>query len=141
MKHRLDARIEFDPSNQTFKLTALRRRHGENGPPDEDEVLHDLPCRLHDILGELAMQLRALGEEARKYGKPAAVLTPRETECLGWYAAGKSYWEIAVILGVRERTVSFHMDSIRRKLEASSNAHAVAIALQRALLPDFRATA
>jgi len=61
-------------------------------------------------------------------------LTRREIECLGWCAEGKSYWETAVILGISERTVSFHMEAVRTKLKATSNAHAVAMALRAGLL-------
>jgi DNA-binding CsgD family transcriptional regulator len=61
-------------------------------------------------------------------------LTRRERECLGWCAEGKSYWETAVILGIAERTVSFHMEAMRGKLNAGSNAHAVAIAVRAGLL-------
>ncbi len=63
-------------------------------------------------------------------------LTRRERECLGWCAEGKSYWETAVILGISERTVSFHMEAVRGKLDAGSNAHAVAIAVRAGLLED-----
>ena len=61
-------------------------------------------------------------------------LTRRESECLAWCAEGKSYWETAVILGISERTVSFHMEAVRGKLNAGSNAHAVAIAVRAGLL-------
>lgn len=61
-------------------------------------------------------------------------LTRREGECLAWCAEGKSYWETAVILGIAERTVSFHMEAVRTKLDAGSNAHAVAIAVRAGLL-------
>jgi DNA-binding CsgD family transcriptional regulator len=61
-------------------------------------------------------------------------LTRRERQCLGWCAEGKSYWETAVILGIAERTVSFHMEAVRGKLEAASNAHAVARAMAAGLL-------
>jgi len=61
-------------------------------------------------------------------------LTRREIECLGWCAEGKSYWETAVILGISERTVSFHMEAVRNKLKATSNAHAVAMGMRVGLL-------
>lgn len=61
-------------------------------------------------------------------------LTPRELECLLWCAEGKSYWDTAVILGIAERTVSFHMERARNKLDAATNAHAVARALRAGLL-------
>ena len=73
----------------------------------------------------------------RLVGSPppeAASLTRRELEGLGWCADGKSYWETAVILGIAERTVSFHMEAVRTKLDADSNAHAVAMALRAGLL-------
>lgn len=43
-------------------------------------------------------------------------LTPREYECLQWSARGKSAWEIGRILGVKRRTVAFHLDNVRQKL-------------------------
>ena len=61
-------------------------------------------------------------------------LTRREFECIGWCADGKSYWETAVILGISERTVSFHMEAVRGKLKAATNAHAVAMAMRLGLL-------
>lgn len=62
-------------------------------------------------------------------------LTGRETEVLTWSAAGKSYWEIATILGISERTVRFFMTNARRKLNVVSNTQAVAQAVRHALIP------
>ncbi len=67
--------------------------------------------------------------------QPGAALTNRETEVLGWAAAGKSYWEIATILGISERTVRFFMTNARRKLNVVSNTQAVAQAVRHALIP------
>lgn len=61
-------------------------------------------------------------------------LTPRERECLGWAARGKTAEEIATIIGVKRRTVYFHLDQARTRLQASSVAHCVAEALQRGWL-------
>lgn len=52
--------------------------------------------------------------------------TPREHDCIAYVAAGKSDWEISVILGVSQATVRFHVDNARRKLNATTRAHAVA---------------
>lgn len=43
-------------------------------------------------------------------------LTARERECLLWTARGKSNWEIANILNVAERTVTFHIGNACTKL-------------------------
>lgn len=56
---------------------------------------------------------------------PTVKLTPREIEVLKWAAAGKSYWETSVILGVSERNIDFMMSNIRGKLCASNKAEAV----------------
>jgi len=62
------------------------------------------------------------------------LLTPREVECLEACAAGKTYWETGKILGISERTVIFHMQSVREKLTASTNAQAVAKAVRAGLV-------
>ena len=63
-------------------------------------------------------------------------LTPRESEVLSWVAVGKSYWEIAKILNISERTVRFFMANIRRKLNAVSNKQALAEAAWHGLLDE-----
>jgi LuxR family transcriptional regulator, quorum-sensing system regulator CviR len=61
-------------------------------------------------------------------------LSKRETEVLTWAMAGKTNWEISIILKISERTVKFHIQNVMVKLEASSRAHAVAIALGEGLI-------
>ncbi len=62
-------------------------------------------------------------------------LSLRERQCLGWASSGKTMQEMAAILGVTPRVVKFHHDNGRKKLGASTLAHAVALALRRDLLP------
>ncbi|MDQ0421443.1 LuxR family quorum-sensing system transcriptional regulator SinR [Peteryoungia aggregata LMG 23059] len=62
-------------------------------------------------------------------------LTRRERETLAWIAAGKSYWEAAVILGISERTIRYFMANARQKLDVVNNAQAVAEAVWRGLIP------
>jgi LuxR family transcriptional activator of conjugal transfer of Ti plasmids len=61
-------------------------------------------------------------------------LTQREGQCLAWTARGKTMGEIASIIGISQRTVSFHLENARTKLDATNVAHAVAIALRRELI-------
>lgn len=63
------------------------------------------------------------------------ILTERESEVLRWSAAGKSYWEISMILGVSERTVRFFMTNARQKLDVVTNTQAVAHAIWQGLIP------
>ncbi len=71
---------------------------------------------------------RALHRSERMKGSRS--LTPRETEVLKWMKNGKTNWEIAVILGITERTVKFHITNILAKLNASTRSHAVALAFE-----------
>ena len=61
-------------------------------------------------------------------------LSPREIACLQWIARGKSTWDIGEILGVSRRTVVFHLENAKRKLNAHTLPQAVATALQDRLI-------
>jgi len=58
-----------------------------------------------------------------------AQLTPRETECVQFAAAGKSNWEIAEILGIKEDTVKKTLRRAGAKLDTVNRAHLVAQAI------------
>ncbi len=54
---------------------------------------------------------------ARSAKRPGEVqLTEREAETLTWAARGKTSFEIGTILGLTKRTVDFHIDNARQKL-------------------------
>ncbi|WP_207459346.1 response regulator transcription factor [Azospirillum sp. SYSU D00513] len=58
-------------------------------------------------------------------------LTERESEALTWSARGKSSTDIAVLIGVTDRTVNFHIDNAIRKLGVATRIQA---AVKAALL-------
>ncbi|MEO4044984.1 helix-turn-helix domain-containing protein [Hoeflea sp.] len=65
-----------------------------------------------------------------RFGRTASKsvnLSPRELECLQWIAKGKTAWECAAILRMLQHTVRCYRESASKKLNASSNTHAVAI--------------
>lgn len=65
------------------------------------------------------------------YHKSASRLTERERDVMRWTAAGKTLWEIGMILGITEATVNDHMRNIRQKLGTRNAAHSLAEALRR----------
>jgi DNA-binding NarL/FixJ family response regulator len=86
-------------------------------------------------LGELARQ--ALNE-ARDLAETLAPplpgphpFSPREHQVLKLAAQGMTNKEIAYRLGISERTIQFHMNSIFNKSGTDSRTEAVAMALQR----------
>jgi len=62
------------------------------------------------------------------------VVSARELDCLRWMAAGKSAWEASVILGISERTVRFHLNSAREKLDCTTTTQAVAKVVAQQLI-------
>lgn len=77
---------------------------------------------------------RLEGLAGLRASRKTCVLTRRETDVLQYAAAGKTNWEIAMILGISESTVREYAKSAMRKLGCMNRAHAVAIAIQRSLI-------
>lgn len=61
-------------------------------------------------------------------------VSAREKEVLKWMAHGKGTTDISQVMGISERTVKFHVGNIKKKLDAGSRAHAVAIAVNKGLI-------
>lgn len=64
----------------------------------------------------------------------AIALSERQVECLKWVIDGKSNWEIAVILGISEHTVSTHIRAAMAKFGVSTRIQAATAALRLDLL-------
>ena len=54
--------------------------------------------------------------------------TPRESQVLGWIAAGKSDWAIGRILNISGKTVNFHVENAKRKFGVCTRVQAVVAA-------------
>jgi LuxR family quorum sensing-dependent transcriptional regulator len=74
-----------------------------------------------------AISLLRVGDPVRVEQR---ILTEREREVLSWTAAGKSSWEISMILGVTERTVNWFIANATRKLNAVNRTQAVVNAIR-----------
>jgi two-component system, NarL family, nitrate/nitrite response regulator NarL len=67
---------------------------------------------------------------------PLSVLSPREREVLGLVAGGLNNHEIAMRLGLAEKSVKHHMSSILKKLQVRGRVEAALLALKNGLGPD-----
>jgi DNA-binding CsgD family transcriptional regulator len=83
----------------------------------------------HDRCSALS---RADGDDA--LSDSGGELSERELECMRWVAAGKTDWDIGMILAISSSTAHFHIENARRKLDASTRAQAVAVLFARGLL-------
>lgn len=62
-------------------------------------------------------------------------LTEREMQVLLWTAQGKTSWEVGAVLGLKEKTVNFHLANVTRKLGVRSKHQAVLKCLAAGVLP------
>jgi len=87
-----------------------------------------LPAEVSEILSK--------GENAEQKAEdtPSGGLTEREILILKSIVRGSASKEIAIDMGITERTVKAHLTSIYRKLGAGSRAEAVAIALTKKIV-------
>ncbi len=66
--------------------------------------------------------------------RPAPSLTPRQLDILSLIAHGRSNKEIAFALGIRERTVKFHVAALFERLGTSSRTEALVVALRMGVI-------
>jgi len=103
------------------EATILSLRGRELAQADRHQVIvQALAPVLHN------MMLRISRDPVESGGAQVGILTRREREVLSWIARGKTNWEAARIIGVKERTIAFHLGNTMRKLDAYNRAQAVA---------------
>jgi DNA-binding NarL/FixJ family response regulator len=86
-----------------------------------------------EILG--AVIENRLRRRHSRFGPESEIhLTDREREVLTWVGRGKTSSEIAIILGIRERTVNFHCDQAMRRLDVINRTQAVVKAIDQGLI-------
>ncbi|WGL98865.1 LuxR C-terminal-related transcriptional regulator [Arsenophonus sp. aPb] len=69
-----------------------------------------------------------IDKDSNQY-KPSG-LSPRENEILYWVSIGRTYQDIAKMLGIKQGTIKFHMGNIVKKLGVSSTKHAIKLATE-----------
>lgn len=100
---------------------------------------HVSPQELYEKAGQVLWMCHAMhAVVSKKYAdKPAPPppnkLSPRETEILKWSAMGKTAGDIATILCLSERTVSFHLKNCFIKLGVNNKIAAVLTASKAGL--------
>jgi DNA-binding CsgD family transcriptional regulator len=105
---------------------------GTDMATDDWEAQKSMLMREFQVLASYFHQhiLRIYGHDAAK----EMLMSARELDCLKWMAAGKTAWEASVILGISERTVRFHLNAAREKLNCLTTTQAVAKAVSQQLI-------
>ena len=82
------------------------------------------------VLGEMIRSLMER-ESARNNLPP---FSNREIEVLQWMKEGKTNWEILRIAGIKERTVRYHVTTLKQKFEVTTRIQAVIKAMEIGLI-------
>lgn len=90
-------------------------------------------CLLPSPLGGWILRIERSPLASRLQLQPVPGLSTRENEVLQWLVEAKRNGEIAVILGISERTVEKHMEAILRVLDVENRAMAIVRAMERGL--------
>jgi DNA-binding NarL/FixJ family response regulator len=132
-----DTRILVFTAYDTDERVLSAVRSGAGGYLLKGAAVSEITSAIRTVAaGGTALAPSAAGRLANAIRAPrgAGPLTPREREVLQLVAQGLPGKQIAVSLGISERTVKFHTASLIRKLGADNRAQAVALAAQRGLL-------
>lgn len=101
---------------------------GEKGSVSADDRmrLHLAAIYTHAVVRKLSGKRN--GDAARP------TFSPRERECLQWYAAGKSEWEIGEILSISEKTANTYLERAKQKFGVATRKQAIVAALRSGLI-------
>jgi DNA-binding CsgD family transcriptional regulator len=142
-----------DPTTKAFFADALNHSVGRNGlsipvrnrrgvfalvsftsdlPKDEWEAYKSANMRSLKLLSVLIDSAAHINFKLPAF---PVHLSNREEQCLLWAARGKTYQEIAEILGLAFGSVKTHLDAARHKLHCMNLTHAAAVAFATGVIP------
>ncbi|QBH97667.1 LuxR family transcriptional regulator [Limnobaculum zhutongyuii] len=119
-----------DANNRLALLSFCNINREDNFQDNIQKNLADIQLLLiktHDKVNKIINENQLIESEG-------SILSSRELEILQWVSMGKTYIESAIILGIRERTIKFHMKNIVNKLNVSNARHAIKKAIELNLL-------
>ncbi|WP_336221071.1 LuxR family transcriptional regulator [Citrobacter amalonaticus] len=83
---------------------------------------------------ETYLTLTSLSDQGTPHPDKQSQFTQRENEILYWTSLGKTYQETGMILGIKVRTVKFHMSNIVKKMGVANARHAVRLGMELQLI-------
>lgn len=115
---------------ETLELLEAQARAYERALPPDNYPARAAVAALGELGRQALNEARDLAASLEAAPATAHPLSPREHEVLSLAALGLTNKEIAYRLGISERTVQFHMNSVFNKTATGSRTEAVAVALR-----------
>ncbi|WP_176488844.1 helix-turn-helix transcriptional regulator [Candidatus Regiella insecticola] len=96
------------------------------------DKLQMLLLNTHDIL--ISLYKETDGAVCKNSESKKEKFSSRENEVFYWFSMGKTYREIAIILGIKLGTVKFHMGNIVKKSGVLNAKHAIRLGIESQLI-------
>lgn len=128
--------ILHDHNNNLAVLSLMLDKHCDERIEDKIKDHHDrlqmLLLTMHEKMTELYQQ--QFSEKAFDEMNTREIFSKRENEIIYWSSVGKSYQEIAIILGIKLTTVKFHVGNAVKKLGVTNAKHAIRLGVELQLI-------
>ncbi len=134
--------VLHDHNNNLVVLSIMLDKHCDD---NIEELIQLNKAKLQMLLITTHEKLTQLyQEQSRKADfeemNTRELFTSRENEIIYWASVGKSYQEIALILGIKLTTVKYHIGNAVKKLGVTNAKHAIRLGIElnliRPVLPD-----
>lgn len=99
---------------------------------ENQHKLQMLLITVHDKLTTLYHELNNTSNDEKIDQKE--LFSKRENEVIYWASMGKSYQEIALILGIKLTTVKYHIGNVVKKLGVTNAKHAIRLGVELKLI-------
>ena len=119
---------------ETLNLLLAQAQAYERALPPDNYQARTAVATLSELARQARNEAADLAESLAPQPAAPHPFTNRELEVLMLAAQGLTNKEIAYRLGISNRTVQFHMNSVFNKTAVNSRVEAVALALQRGWL-------
>lgn len=121
-------------------LTELHEGHPPFSPGLADKILKEFS---HQATGPETQTTQldpvaAQADQRRENESQGIPLSPRQFQILTLVAQGQTYSQVAITIGIAERTVKYHMAEILDRLHLQNRAQVIAYAAQSGLIPRQR---
>lgn len=104
---------------------------------DDRERLQMLLIETHEKMLTLS-QKKSHQPDRKRVETPAKdIFSPRENEVLHWASMGKTYHEVALIVGITPRTVKYHMGNVVKKLGVINAKQAIRLGVELELIKSL----
>jgi DNA-binding NarL/FixJ family response regulator len=115
---------------ETLELLVAQARAYERALPVDNYPARAAVAALGELARQALNDAQDLSSLVETEGTSDHSLSPREIQVLNLAAGGLTNKEIAYRLGISDRTVQFHMNSIFNKTGTNSRTEAVALAVR-----------